>query len=191
MFDAFIPRVLQPEVLLAEFDALWGAPRGLRDVLQRHPRFRSDLAADVVAVMRTRLKIGVAPLDGAHPPQEGPLAEARIALRSERPSLTIALTLHAGHDLAKNLVARLLQQEVDSVSDDGLATVFGSAIVALAGRIEHRLGEIGLTTRLQPAEVRQVIGPVAVPGEPDAYALGFRGEEDEGLVFHVSIGQVA
>ena len=191
VFDAFIPRVPQPEVLLAEFDALWGAPRGLRDVLQRHPRFRSEVAADVVVVMRTRLSIGVAPLDGDYPPQEGPLVEARIALRCEDPPLTLALTVRAGRDIAKRLVARLLQQETENLDDDVLGTVVGSALVALAGRVEHRLGETGLTTRLQPAEVRHVNGPVTTPDDPGAFALGFRGEEDGGLVLLVSLGQVA
>ena len=190
-FDAFIPRVPRPEVLLAEFDALWGAPRGLRDVLRRHPRFPSDLAADVVVVMRTRLSIGVAPLAGVYPPQEGPLVEARVALKCEDPLLTLALTVRAGRDVAKSLVARLLQQETETLEDDVLGTVVGSALVALAGRVEHRLGETGLTTRLQPAEVRHVTGPAAPPDGPDAFALGFRGEEDAGLVLLVSLGQVA
>jgi two-component system chemotaxis response regulator CheY len=191
VFDAFIPRVSQPEVLLAGFDALWGAPRGLLDVLQRHPRFPGDLAADVVAVMRTRLNIGVSPLDGVNRPQEGPLVEARIALKSDRPALTLELTVHAPHERARSVVARLLQQDADTVSDDEVGTVVGSAILALAGRMEHRLGEAGLTTRLQPAEVEQVTGPVPLPDDPGAFALGFRGEEDAGLVLSVSLSQLA
>jgi hypothetical protein len=182
-FDGFIRRTQLPEALLAEFDSLWGAPRGLRSVLQRYPRFRSDLASDVVAVMQTRLQVSVLPTDATEPLPDGAMIEGHIALTSDQPPLTLDLTVQTARHRARNVVGRMLQREAEQVSDDELGTVVGSAIVALAGRVEHRLGEFGLTTRPQPAEVRAP-KPAAAP-----VVLGFRDDKEPAVVMRVALAQ--
>ncbi len=192
LFDAFVQRTPHPETLIAEFDALWGAPHGLRELLQRHPRFKADLAADVVAVMLARVRTDMTPLEHAEPVSAGPLVEGRVPLESEEPPLTLHLLVRANKELARKAIASVTGRHAGDVTDEEFETAVGGVVAALAGRVEHRLGEFGLTTRPKGAEICEVpVAPDPATVETDGLGLAFRGRDDPSLEVYVSLTEEA
>ena len=164
-FDAVLVRGTDGEQMLEQFDRLWGTPTSLQDLLERHPRFTHEVAADVSVVSRARWGVEFV-ADGPH---DGPRLSApvsgHVAITSSQLAVRLDLVVIASADDARALVAGAAGCAPAAVTEEQLTEGVTAFVTALAGRLEQRFSQLGLTTTQGAAEVRtQATAPPAGPG---------------------------
>lgn len=192
VFDAVLPRTADAATLRDLFERLWGAPRGLPDLLKRQPRFRTDLASDVIVATRAQFSVELVPTElSADGPRAAQL-EGHVELVSERPPLRLGLGVRTGSDHARALLARTGDRHANTVGDEELATAITALTTSVASRVGQRLSELGLITKAGSVAVAHVPGPaVTNPPPGTALELAFRSESDPDTRLDVTVVEAA
>jgi CheY-like chemotaxis protein len=189
-YDAVLARTFIPETLLEQFARLTQPLGPLREFLRDKPQFRLEIITATAQVFGMMLSCEVEPVAGETPDGGRPVVRAKVELVSTQPELRLQFSFESSEEAARSITARMAGAAGDAVTQQDITGAIGEITSIIAGRLQNRLSEHGITTRPQVPEVTHGDTQAPPPQHPLAFSQWFRLDQGSRSHFRLALTEV-
>ncbi len=190
VYDAVLARTFVPETFLEQFERLARPAGALQEFLRGNPQFRVEIITATAQAFGLMLGTEVEPVAGSSLPEAAQVVRGRIRLVSTEPPLHLQFCFEALDAVAREIAARRKGIAAPDVAESDAIEAVAELTSIVAGRLQNRLAEHGITTQVEAPAV-EVTAAAGTDASPQPFAQCFRTGPDGETRFRLTLEELA